>query len=323
VVVTGGWAERWGRSIGDGGRGQGLGAGLEGGVMRRKHEELLGPGTGSPADDSSVNAGLPGGRTREHPLVVAARRALVKADTDTHGMLVDWSVPHLEMSVAPGSLERALAFWGSVIDACAREGFIVKVEGERPTKTVIVVEGERLLPRLREKYHQVPFKPTPEEVRKEKGHSPFWPRVRYLPSGVFEFTVQGADCAWDLLRHRDAKRKIDASYEWVGPSFKSAATRNREAREERQRQEVVSRKAAEERWEVQRRRAEEEGRRKDLFVEVGRWQQSQALREYLRAVREKEGDGLVPGSELEKWLGWAEKVANENDPLKDSESRDV
>jgi hypothetical protein len=285
--------------------------------MRRKLEEPADPRS---RDDSAVTGASPGGRTREHPLVVASRRALAKASTDTHGMLVNWSVPHLEMSVAPGSLGRALAFWGAVIEACSREAFVVKVEEERPSKTIVVADGESLLPRLRERYCQVPFTPTPEEVRKAKGHSPFWPRVRYLPSGVLEFTVQGADCPWDLLRHRDAKRKIDASYEWVGPSFKSAATRNREAREERQRQEVASRKAAEERWESQQRRAEEEQRRKDLFAEAGRWQQSQALREYLRAVRESVGDNLVPAGDTEKWLAWAEKAANDTDPLREPKS---
>lgn len=256
-----------------------------------------------------------GGR-RLHQLVAAARRALEKANTDTYGMLVNYGTSHLDMTVSPSSLQRALLFWQAILEACEREAWKVAVEKEGAGKTRVLVEGEWLVLRLRETYRQEQFMPTSEELReaKRRPYAPSWPRTRFTPSGVFEFTVKGADHGWDLVRARDGKTRVDGSLDWLIPSLRDAAAKNRVARDERQRRDEEARKAEQRRLEAERRRADEEQRRNELLQETDRWHRSRRLREYLAAIRQAMGDA-PDETALHAWLKWAEAFAGELDPL--------
>ena len=79
-------------------------------------------------------------------------------------------------------------------------------------------------------------------------------------------------------------------------------------------------------WEKERRQKEEEERRiaeehkrvDRLINDAKNWNNSQVLRNFLNAIRKtiKSKHGKIePGSDLEKWIIWAEEEANRLDPL--------
>ena len=254
-----------------------------------------------------------------HPLVEETRRVLEKASSDTHGMLINYSVPHLDITVSPTSLRRALSFWSSLVQLCEGEGWKVTLEkdrqNERFSRTTAQVNGERLVLRLRETYGQQRFVPNAEQLReaKKRGYS-HWPSLQFTPSGVFEFAAKGDDAGWDLVRVRDGATKIDESLAWLTPAFREAADKNRTVREERVREREETRKQEERRLRAEERRAAEQLRRSELILEAEHWHKSLRLRQYLARVR-RTGKPLESGNPLTEWLEWAEEVAADLDPL--------
>ena len=102
--------------------------------------------------------------------------------------------------------------------------------------------------------------------------------------------------------------------------------RERQVEEERQKQEAQERerrRQEEARLRVEKRqRIKAERTRVDLLLaEAKDWKRSRDLREYIEAKRQKhlrDGETIEPGSDLARWLEWANQQADRLDPLTES-----
>ena|ERR1035437_3332559 len=92
------------------------------------------------------------------------------------------------------------------------------------------------------------------------------------------------------------------------------ARKVKDAREAAAQEKARRREEEKQRWKEAPRWREEEERRVGLMVEAVRWSRSRQLRVYARAVVRKAGS-LPAGSDLESWVRWAERVADDLDPL--------
>ena len=66
--------------------------------------------------------------------------------------------------------------------------------------------------------------------------------------------------------------------------------------------------------EKEMRKAQRRARIDKLHTDAADWNQVNLIRRYINAVIEKEGP-MEPGSELEKWVAWANAEADQEDPL--------
>jgi hypothetical protein len=256
------------------------------------------------------------GAVRVHSLVSLTRRLLRTAGTDTYGRVVCYGEHRLDLTVSRDSLERALGFWDSFIRACAARGWKVSIEGERQGETVVTVDGERLVLRLREGYRREPFRPTEDERReaKRRGYPTSWPTWRHRPSGACTFTVTSKHTYRELITLRDGRHRLEDQLPGLIEALPETARTVKAAREAAAQAEVRRREEETRRWKEVERRRQEEVRRSGLMAEATRWHRSRQLRAYARAVARKAGT-LAAGSKLEAWVRWAERVADDLDPL--------
>jgi len=167
---------------------------------------------------------------------------------------------------------------------------------------------------------------TKEELaRKEEYGSVYTPNHDYVRSEklCLQLRESGSTVLWESKDGKKAKvedrlnqlfiaalRRVDVARKWRRKREEEVrlqrAAEDRRQKEEQQQQEA------------ERRRQHEQARVRGLLDEAENWRKSRVLRSYLRAVRrtlEEQGRDVVPGSDLERRLTWAQGVANDLDPL--------
>jgi len=107
-----------------------------------------------------------------------------------------------------------------------------------------------------------------------------------------------------------ALRRVDESRGWqrerdLRDAEKKELERRQREEEERQRQ-------------IEEARKREQARIDALIRDASRWRQSREIREYLIEVRRtcaESGRAIEPGSQLQRWLTWADEIAVQLNPL--------
>lgn len=261
-----------------------------------------------------------------HPLVKHARSLLknTKPSFANDEILRVWKDKCLDIRVSKGSVDRALRIMDALIKALDRRGYPLILNqphsGRADYATFASVLGEDVEFYLKESLLKI--ERMPEESSK-KSRFPIldaYPKHAYIPSSKLMLVIdnipgEGLRVSWA----DGAKQKLEECLNdfIVGLLKASVAIRARRLKwqqAERERQE-----AERKRYEQEIRRQEEEARFQALLKESTNWHLSKQIREYIDAVRElvikKHGD-VQSGSEVEKWLEWAEKKADIIDPLK-------
>jgi len=232
----------------------------------------------------------------------------------------------LSVEVGKESIQRALLFFDTLIKTLERIGCTVAVHEQqypssykaRNQTSVKFANAEVVVLRLRERYRI---------VKDSKQDS--WHRSDFVPTGLFVLDEGPA-----LIRSREfgqdeKDRRIEDSINKIIIRILELAGRERIKLQVRQRQREIQerqeaeRKAAE--AEIQRQRAElkkrydeEKARVERLFYEADCWRKTQNLRGYIQAVAELAGKMRGPielGSDMAKWVSWANLQADRLDPL--------
>jgi hypothetical protein len=141
--------------------------------------------------------------------------------------------------------------------------------------------------------------------------------IDFAPTGILSLEIHEYT---DLRKNwNDTKqRKLEEAVgEFVATLMKTAVVLHRRTedrrREEREKQERI---AAYEKLQADVRK--EKKRVDDFFKMTENWKRAQTMREFLAIYRnqlDKEQQPIEAGSELEKWLDWAEQQADRLDPL--------
>lgn len=186
-------------------------------------------------------------------------------------------------------------------------------------RLVVVIRGQAYGIDLREKSRPGAAKLPPRNYSKP-ARLPEWVERRnreFLPSGVFELTIEGGFGGGRPQTFRDGKKSrledlLPEALREIEIQVLEAEWREQEAERAKQ--------ARRTRWEAAvergRRDFHEAQRGKVLLDQLAAWQRYHALGEYLAAMAEKIGQ--LEGEDLaaaEEWLIWSQQYAQRLDPL--------
>lgn len=258
-----------------------------------------------------------------HRRVLATKRGLDGVKADRYGLVsASWreEPTALDLSVAPGSVRRALRFLNALVRGIeAFGGAIANVQDKMLGVTAVTIAGERVASlRLKEKTTR---QPVPVDARRSHYDAKF----EWIPSGYLTLECGAASC------HDTDKHKIEDDLNGLLIRLIKSAGDLRVHR--RQKEELERRRAEEHRiWAEQeqgRRRQKEEleskqkaeqARLDSLMSQAHNWHESRLVRQYIKAVEGWFTDrgGVEEGSEADEWLKWANRQADRLDPLVDS-----
>ena len=303
------------------------------------------------AEDDEINAliiaelkapavEVPDSLRSPHPLVAAAMTddAVQAAEARQNRPGMGWidvtfqprgSIARANISASTTLQPRAYRVMNAVLRAAEERGYAVSgTPHQHRRATLIEVMGQKFDVRIYEPTVQRPHVLTKEELaRKAKYPSTLIDKHDYVPSGQLCLQLR-AEGGWTVywqvrdghkVRVEDRLSKVFiAALKQVDDALKWKRKREREAAEAR---EAEQRRLADQ--EQQKReeetRGQEQAKVQSLLDDVTRWRRGRELRAYLRNVRRvlaDQGRTIEPGSDLDEWLRWAERVARDLDPLR-------
>jgi len=244
-----------------------------------------------------------------HPVVAAAREALVRPIIDQRGM-PQTRGNGLNISVSPGLQSRALKVADTLLKALEKRGYTVE-QGKHQVEVVMFGDALRLRfyePSLRSDY--VPS--AAQLAEKAKSGWSYWPKWQFTPSGRLQVMADegyGGKIT-DSDRH-SVEQQLNKLIRLMATRAVGFLVRNeRQAIEDAERQRVrdivLERK---------RRQDLEKQRLATLEVNAQNWRRAQAIREYLSALEQAADRGHLSPEQLEN-LRWGRAKADWLDPLK-------
>lgn len=144
----------------------------------------------------------------DHPALAQTRRALARGRPDAEGFVAASGKGILPATLAPGSVDRAIAVLGLLLRSLELQD-----HGWRRTDEglVLIVDGETIAASLIEQPDRTLHRPTPEElkVKAERSYWGYradpWPKYDKRPSGRLALVIVGND--WSGLRRTFADGK--------------------------------------------------------------------------------------------------------------------
>jgi len=240
------------------------------------------------------------------------------------GLLNGYGDKCLNMRVSKESLPRALRIMNALIKACDARGFHISVVAEdqyayrKSYKTCVSVLGETIEFGLREFLKQTKRKLSSAERKDRPWANEF--EFSHNPSGRLTFEIKTWGCLRTNWADSEKKKLEECLNDFIVGLIKNAVelrTRAIEREQEARRREEQQRRQEE----IARRKREEEARLQNLLNQTENWHRSKQIREYIQAVKDdaiRKNGCIEPGSELDKWLTWANQQADRFDPLLES-----
>jgi hypothetical protein len=252
--------------------------------------------------------------------VIKTEKALkgIKADGTT-GLIVSKRKEALDLRVSPSNLTLSLRIMDALIKAFEKRGWRVSLkEEDKGWRTYVSILEEELAFALWEGYER--YEPVLTAAqKKEKEKYPWrYDRAHYRPTGRLSLRIRDAYTVKQSEAWADnPTKKVEERLNTFAIALIKAALREKAERIERKRREIEWEEQRKRVQELERRRWEEQQRLEKLEKEVASWNKSQLIRVYAEAVRtaaEKQGGDITPGSELDRWISWASRVAEWYDP---------
>src|SRR3989304_369350 len=262
-----------------------------------------------------------------HPYIAKTKEAFDNAEPSRYSRDKGLLTAHgekLDISVSRNSLQRALRVMNTLIKALEARGFKVSIATEKKNeyyssyKTSVFVLGQSIEFGLKEFLKQTKRELTPAEKKERPWADKF--EYDYNPSGRLSLEIKNWEAPRKNWSDAKIKRVEDCLNDFIVALIKtSVELRTREVqRKQEERNRMEWERLREER---DRRRREEETQIQNLIVSAANWQKCKQLREYINAVKEdgiRKNGCIEPGSELDKWLTWANQQAERFDPLLES-----
>ena len=261
-----------------------------------------------------------------HPLVSDANQLLQSTRPNSDGLILLSGTDSIDLRISKLALRRSLFIVDALLRAFATHGDNVSAG---PCVRLLDVDVRfTVLESLSREREEIGCADL--SGRYEFNHSRY--QSVLIPSGRLTLQIKGSSSYWnhncrqnwrDTPRHPLEQRLEEV----IAGLFDYAATIRREEKQrqseqearaatERQRQEAAKQRAA--------RRAviqAERERVESLITNSKQWKKSQALREYIDAVRHQYVDrngSIEPGSQMAEWLEWATQQADRMDPFVES-----
>jgi hypothetical protein len=251
-----------------------------------------------------------------HPLITEAKVQLKKATPDKYGRVSTYWKRGCDISVFPVSVDRALRIWNALFKAMDKRGFRVSLDTQNHITQVKVLD-ELIGIRLEERSRQARHVPTPAELNEEKRLSyRTYPAFDYFSTGEFSLVIPGSYGNEKICKD-DKRGKIEEKLNDFVIALIKRALQMKDQRARRQREEQARQERERRRWELDALIRKETERVEVLKKQADAWHESQKLRAFIHAAREK-CPIINPESKFAKWLVWASLQADRLDPLKNS-----
>jgi hypothetical protein len=263
---------------------------------------------------------VPDALTDPHPAVARSLKLLVKAKSDTDGLVRVSDPTCLPVTVSPQQLDRAMRIMDSLLKAFAARGYAFTIGNEDRCDVKVVVADEPVTFHLSEGLDKTPKPMTPHQKTNFEKYG--WkPRQEFdhRPSGTLALRVNVI--LWNGMRRRwsdSSKRPLEKVLNSFLAGIVKLAVAVRAERLDHERR-------GREQREIERRRKElfiaqekEKARLAQLDREVSCWHKAQEIRAYVESVRSfglKNHGRIDPGSEMDQWIRWALDQADRYDPL--------
>jgi len=252
--------------------------------------------------------------TDPHRLTKRTLASFNKAKTDERGILLSRNKIHLDIHVTQDCLERACLIMDTLIKEMESRGFKVLTIGDRPLKTVIEVDGERIEISLGERVRRTDHKPTVEEKKKYKERSWMLPRYDHHPTGNLSLHIH----EWLAPRKKWSDGKRQNLENCLGPfiqGLRETATKIKISREQRRLDAIRWKEEEKRRKERERLARIEKKKAEKLISDANSWHQAEQVRAYIQQMES------LPDicDELAQWIEWAKRYVSKIDPLKKPE----
>lgn len=258
--------------------------------------------------------------TFPHTLIETTVESLKKATPDDKGRLIVRKKNCLDVNIGPDSIDRAMRIMDALLKALEKRGLNVFVEKLEPYKSYVIISGEKIEFRMSEWLRKTEKQLTKMQIEEKKKYpwiyttKPF----DFSPSGKLYLEIINGGYEWrkrwsDVPNHKLEDRLNSFVIGMIKTAEAIVIRRYQAENDERIRQERMQREQEKERI-----RQQEEARFQTLNRDASSWHQSQQIRSYLEAVKTaltRQGNEIVIGSELDKWLKWAFQQADRLDPL--------
>lgn len=257
-----------------------------------------------------------------HPLVASTREILLKASEDEFGMLLDRTLPRLDVRVSREQLDRALRVMDTLIRGCEGRGFRFEIRGlghqnrlrrgadyyGNADDTSVIAEGQRLKVELAEKWRlKTSTGHDNSDCGRGAGSSSGRPAIEGIPSGILEISA-----GWPY-RWKDKKRKtLEAQLgEIVDQIADHAQKLNAEAANSLRMERAAEAEGA--------RLHREKEKARDLDARITAWRFARDIREFVAAAEAelcRTEAAELPDGTTRADLTWALTYADKIDPLR-------
>ena len=243
-----------------------------------------------------------------HQYTIAAKRELYAGNIGSDNLHYNDDWP--EIAVTKPLIPRALLIMDTLIKALEQRGYDM---------STFKIFGEPVGLRLHEHLDSI-VKDSAKKWMQESGYKTHYSSYDYdhPPSGRLTLSLGARMTGTGLQKNwTDGKtqRIENILNDFICGMIRQAAV-SREwrlmwVRWEREREEEKRIQREKEIREAQR-----QARIDKLYTDAADWDHANLIRRYINAVLEKEGP-MEPGSELEKWVAWANAEADQEDPISD------
>jgi hypothetical protein len=251
-------------------------------------------------------------------LVTRAARLLKRPGNRSLLQPSEW--PCLDIQVTKTSLDRALRTFDAIVKAVKSRGWSVGTKSEQPLHTHVTVMDEPIAIQILEKVHQVE-KPQPS---KRDTYSFLYERYSYEPTGRLTVRLSDGDSfAWHSRTWNDGKQqRVETCLNDIMIGFVELAEKRKEAQRQQELRRIEREEEQRLRFIEMERRAREKDRQDELARQLEDWSHADKVRAYIRALEAAAAEhlGKEPDGRLARWIRWAQRYANDVDPLIEVES---
>jgi hypothetical protein len=260
-----------------------------------------------------------GGEGELHPLAAGIRQALEKTKEDADGILISEAEWCQVIRVSKGTKERAIGVLNALFRAFEARGYAPVYDKEKK-HAFVQIGGVRETFTLEELLDRKERELTKAQV-KDKIKNPWmyrYPEYDKVPSGRLCLKASGG---WriDRTSWTDGKRqRVEECLNRFMAVMARAAAKDLQRSIERAREELERKERERLAEERRKRKLAEQRKLWALLTESTSWHESQRIRGYVAAVKERAaqlGNSAHEDQALNEWFAWALRQAEALDPL--------
>lgn len=253
-------------------------------------------------NDTTLSFKVPDKLSKPDKLISEAKEnftTVAKEKYGTYRGITTTSNGILSISVAPKNCNRALRIMDKIIKLLKQRGHNVIV---RSNTTIVVIKGEEIKIRLREKLKRI--------ITKNEKYS--WNDTDYIPTGILSFKID----EYPEKEFNDTKNlTLEEQLPKILTKLELVSQKIKRGKEEREIRHQEYRKQREIEEAIKKRHENEIENFKKLLEDSERWKKAVDMRNYIKEIESEAIKDKTLSVELIAWIKWANAKADWYDPI--------